>query len=319
MLSDALHAYGEPLPDDAARGAGLRLPVARITRASSRRSSSRRAASSRSPPSSRARSAGPARPRTATCSTSSPSRSAPSWSRSCPADARTLSPARPRARAPRQGAAQGARPRSAWRWRRLVVARRRTASDALPSWFLVEVVRDLPRLVEKRSECPRRSRPDAQDGPGRRGLRGRRARLVAPSPALRPLLQRVTHQPQRGAESLPRDGWAVVTPTGVDPRASQPPGRARGVGLRARALPAPPRLRPSSRARAQPDPWNLACDAFVSRFLADLKLGRRPAEILPWSDLAGGDRGTPSRRALRERGRSATCATAARPVRALPT
>lgn len=33
------------------------------------------------------------------------------------------------------------------------------------------------------------------------------------------------------------------------------------------------------RERARPDLWNIACDLFVDRFLADLKLGRRPAEI----------------------------------------
>jgi predicted metal-dependent peptidase len=31
--------------------------------------------------------------------------------------------------------------------------------------------------------------------------------------------------------------------------------------------------------RARPDLWNLVCDLFVNRFLADLKLGRRPEEI----------------------------------------
>ncbi len=31
--------------------------------------------------------------------------------------------------------------------------------------------------------------------------------------------------------------------------------------------------------RARPDLWNVACDFFIDRFLADLKLGRRPAEI----------------------------------------
>ncbi|HEV7668514.1 MAG TPA: VWA-like domain-containing protein [Thermoanaerobaculia bacterium] len=33
------------------------------------------------------------------------------------------------------------------------------------------------------------------------------------------------------------------------------------------------------RVRARPDLWNIACDLFVDRFLADLKLGRRPEEI----------------------------------------
>ncbi len=37
--------------------------------------------------------------------------------------------------------------------------------------------------------------------------------------------------------------------------------------------------------RARPDLWNMACDAFVSRFLDDLKLGRRPDEINAASDL----------------------------------
>jgi predicted metal-dependent peptidase len=37
--------------------------------------------------------------------------------------------------------------------------------------------------------------------------------------------------------------------------------------------------------RARPELWNLACDAFVSRFLDDLKLGRRPAEINTAADL----------------------------------
>ncbi len=31
--------------------------------------------------------------------------------------------------------------------------------------------------------------------------------------------------------------------------------------------------------RARPELWNVACDLFVDRFLADLKLGRRPSEI----------------------------------------
>ncbi|HEY2292868.1 MAG TPA: VWA-like domain-containing protein [Thermoanaerobaculia bacterium] len=37
--------------------------------------------------------------------------------------------------------------------------------------------------------------------------------------------------------------------------------------------------------RARPDLWNLACDASVSRFLSDLKLGRRPQEINAATDL----------------------------------
>jgi predicted metal-dependent peptidase len=37
--------------------------------------------------------------------------------------------------------------------------------------------------------------------------------------------------------------------------------------------------------RARPDLWNLACDAFVSRFLADLKLGRRPTDVYAATEI----------------------------------
>ncbi|MCG8456248.1 MAG: VWA-like domain-containing protein [Holophagales bacterium] len=39
------------------------------------------------------------------------------------------------------------------------------------------------------------------------------------------------------------------------------------------------------RTRLHPDLWNAACDAIVSRFLDDLKLGRRPADIARVADL----------------------------------
>lgn len=39
--------------------------------------------------------------------------------------------------------------------------------------------------------------------------------------------------------------------------------------------------------RARQDLWNVACDAFVNRFLAELKIGRRPADIHAPEELPG--------------------------------
>lgn len=76
----------------------------------------------------------------------------------------------------------------------------------------------------------------------------------------------------------PRDGWAVVTQRGtiyIHPKRRASPEE--WVWVIAHAL-----LHLGFghfQKRARPDLWNLACDLFVNRFLADLKLGRRPAEI----------------------------------------
>lgn len=76
----------------------------------------------------------------------------------------------------------------------------------------------------------------------------------------------------------PRDGWAVVTSNGtihVHPKRRAAPEE--WTWILAHALLHLGFGHFQKRARA--DLWNLACDLFVNRFLADLKLGRRPAEI----------------------------------------
>jgi predicted metal-dependent peptidase len=85
----------------------------------------------------------------------------------------------------------------------------------------------------------------------------------------------------------PPDGWAVVTRFGsihVHPKRRASPEE--WVWVLAHSL-----LHLGFghfQDRARPHLWNLACDLFVNRFLADLKLGRRPAEIEVPGDLPPG-------------------------------
>lgn len=97
-------------------------------------------------------------------------------------------------------------------------------------------------------------------------------------PLFEPLLYRAHVVRREYGNPCPADGWIVVESTGV--------------------LHAHPKRRATSeewmwviahgllhlgfghfQKRARPDLWNVACDAFVNRFLADLKIGRRPTDI----------------------------------------
>lgn len=96
-------------------------------------------------------------------------------------------------------------------------------------------------------------------------------------PLFSPLL-RHAHVDRTEGNRCPRDGWAVVTINGVihaHPKRRATPGE--WIRVFAHCL-----LHLGFghfRKRARQDLWNLACDAFVNRFLDDLKLGRRPVDI----------------------------------------
>jgi predicted metal-dependent peptidase len=84
--------------------------------------------------------------------------------------------------------------------------------------------------------------------------------------------------------SCPADGWAVAFSNGsihVHPRRRGEPEEWTYVlahGLLHFGF-------GHFQRRARPDLWNLACDAFVSRFLADLKLGRRPEDVYAATEI----------------------------------
>ena len=99
-----------------------------------------------------------------------------------------------------------------------------------------------------------------------------------------PLLMRVSVIRREEQNFCPEQGWAVVFSSGsihVHPKRRAAPEE--WVYVIAHCL-----LHLGFghfQKRARPELWNLACDAFVSRFLDDLKLGRRPDEINAASDL----------------------------------
>ncbi len=97
-------------------------------------------------------------------------------------------------------------------------------------------------------------------------------------PLFLPLLMRASVVREERYNLCPAAGWAVVTPHGdlhVHPTRRASPEE--WVWVLAHAL-----LHLGFghfQSRARPHLWNIACDLFVNRFLADLKLGRRPAGI----------------------------------------
>ncbi|MFY9825648.1 MAG: peptidase [Thermoanaerobaculia bacterium] len=103
-------------------------------------------------------------------------------------------------------------------------------------------------------------------------------------PLFSPLHQRVAIHRSEFQNSCPADGWAVVFSSGVihaHPKRRGEPEEWTYVLAHCLL-----HLGFSHfQKRARPDLWNLACDAFVSRFLEDLKLGRRPADIHAAPDL----------------------------------
>jgi predicted metal-dependent peptidase len=103
-------------------------------------------------------------------------------------------------------------------------------------------------------------------------------------PLFAPLLLRAQVIREEQENHCPPKGWAVVFSTGaihVHPKRRAEPEEWKYVlahcllhlGLG------------HFQQRARPDLWNLACDAFVSRFLDDLKPGRRPSDIEVVGDL----------------------------------
>lgn len=99
-----------------------------------------------------------------------------------------------------------------------------------------------------------------------------------------PLLMRVNVVRREEQNACPEKGWIMVLSSGeihVHPKRRASPEEWIYViahGLLHLGF-------DHFQKRARPDLWNLACDAFVSRFLDDLKLGHRPAEITAASDL----------------------------------
>ncbi|HEX6904042.1 MAG TPA: VWA-like domain-containing protein [Thermoanaerobaculia bacterium] len=93
-----------------------------------------------------------------------------------------------------------------------------------------------------------------------------------------PLLRRVSIVRQEHDPVWPADGWLVARSTGalhVHPKRRATPEEWTWViahGLLHLGF-------GHFQKRARQDLWNVACDAFVNRFLADLKIGRRPADI----------------------------------------
>ncbi|HEV7507131.1 MAG TPA: peptidase [Thermoanaerobaculia bacterium] len=97
-------------------------------------------------------------------------------------------------------------------------------------------------------------------------------------PLFSPLSQRAKINRSEFQNSCPADGWAVVLSSGVIHVHPKRRGeKEEWMYVLAHCL-----LHLGFghfQKRARPDLWNLACDAFVSRFLEDLKLGRRPDDI----------------------------------------
>ncbi|HYU36063.1 MAG TPA: VWA-like domain-containing protein [Thermoanaerobaculia bacterium] len=96
-------------------------------------------------------------------------------------------------------------------------------------------------------------------------------------PLFLPLVGRA-HLQREGWDRCPPGGWAVVAQSGyvfVHPKRRAAPEEWTWVIAHSLLHLAFGHFQ----KRARPDLWNLACDVFVNRFLADLKLGRRPAEI----------------------------------------
>ncbi len=97
-------------------------------------------------------------------------------------------------------------------------------------------------------------------------------------PLFSPLLQRAKINRSEYENSCPADGWAVVLSSGeIHVHPKRRGEKEEWMYVLAHCL-----LHLGFghfQKRARPDLWNLACDAFVSRFLADLKLGCRPDDI----------------------------------------
>ncbi len=108
-------------------------------------------------------------------------------------------------------------------------------------------------------------------------------------PLFHPLVARanVTRSEHPQWDLCPRDGWVVVTQRGglrVHPKRRAEPEEWTWVLAHALLHLGLGHFQ----KRARSDLWNVACDAFVNRFLADLKIGRRPAEIAAPAELPPG-------------------------------
>jgi predicted metal-dependent peptidase len=129
----------------------------------------------------------------------------------------------------------------------------------------------------------RRSGSSREENPAAAALTAA-LRIVDRHPMFSPLLMRVSVIRREEQNFCPQQGWAIVFSSGsihVHPKRRASPEE--WVYVIAHCL-----LHLGFghfQKRARPDLWNLACDAFVSRFLDDLKLGRRPAEINAAADL----------------------------------
>jgi hypothetical protein len=124
-----------------------------------------------------------------------------------------------------------------------------------------------------------RKREKSQEDPATQAFRAGVAALMQ-HPLFVPLLMRsnlVRHK-DSAFNRCPPDGWAVVTRRGnihLHPKRRASPEEWSWVIAHALLHLGFGHFQ----KRARPDLWNIACDLFVNRFLADLKLGRRPAEI----------------------------------------
>lgn len=122
-----------------------------------------------------------------------------------------------------------------------------------------------------------RKRGAAQEDPAAKAFYAGLA-AVQYHPIFTPLLLRASVIRSDERSLCPPGGWAVVTQTGyvhVHPKRRATPEEWTWTIAHALLHLGFGHLQ----KRARPDLWNIVCDLFVNRFLADLKLGRRPAEI----------------------------------------